>query len=80
MENKEGMWQDLVQKKYKLQNGICRVNSTMSDSPCWADLLKIKQIYMRGRMMVVGDGKQTDFWHDCRCGDKPLKDQFPELF
>ena len=34
------------------------------DSPVWKDLLKVKQIYLQGRIMVVGDGRSTDFWHD----------------
>jgi hypothetical protein len=30
----------------------------------WADMLHIKDIYVSGRKMVVGDGKRTHFWGD----------------
>jgi hypothetical protein len=28
----------------------------------------------------VGDGSWTQFWHDTWCGDRSLKESFPELF
>lgn len=78
--NKEGVWKDIVKRKYKLQNWICQVKSTVNDSPCWADLMKLKQIHMGGRIMIIGNGMQTDFWNDCWCGQIALKDQFLEFF
>lgn len=30
--------------------------------------------------MNVGNGQHTDFWNDIWCGEKSLKDQFPQLF
>lgn len=54
-----------VKRKYKLQNGICQVKSIVNDSPCWADLMKLKQIYMGGGIMIIDNGMQTEFWNDC---------------
>ncbi len=28
----------------------------------------------------VGDGARTRFWYDIQCGERPLKETFPELF
>jgi len=30
--------------------------------------------------MVVGNGKNTNFWHDKWCGQVSLKDKFPQLY
>lgn len=30
--------------------------------------------------MVVGNGKNTSFWHDKWCGQVSLKDKFPQLY
>ena len=32
------------------------------------------------RSMLVGNGKDTSFWHDKWCGNVSLKDNFPQLF
>jgi hypothetical protein len=43
-------------------------------------MLQVKQIYLKGRRMKVGDGKNTSFWCDAWCDQTPLKDRFPEIF
>jgi hypothetical protein len=35
-----------------------------SNSPIWNDLLKVKEIYLKGRVFKVGNGRQVDFWRD----------------
>ena len=47
-----------------------------TNSPVWNDLLKVKRLYQQGRVMVVGDGKATDFWEDAWCGTVSLKEFF----
>jgi hypothetical protein len=42
--------------------------------------LKVKQLYLKGRVMLVADGKRIDFWEDPWCGVVALKDKFRELF
>jgi hypothetical protein len=34
------------------------------DSPVWADLLKIKPIYLQGRKVLMRNGENTLFWRD----------------
>lgn len=60
LESREGLWQKIVRKKN--DGGIYQLHSTVNDSPCWADLIKMKDVYIIGRKMKVDDGKQTDFW------------------
>jgi len=48
--------------------------------PLWNDLLKVKDVYLKGRNMVIGKGKSTDFWSDVWCGTVSLKDKLPRIF
>jgi hypothetical protein len=34
------------------------------DSPLWTDMQKIKDIFLAGRRMQVGDGRMISFWQD----------------
>ena len=40
----------------------------------------MKDIYLKGRVFKVGDGKIVDFWKDRWCGAVTLEEKFPELF
>jgi hypothetical protein len=37
-------------------------------------------MYLAGRNVVIGNGKDTEFLRDPWCGTCPLKNQFIELF
>ena len=68
------------EKIYLKKGGISNVKHRQSDSPCWHDLIKIRDFYLAGRKMRICNGELTDFWHDAWCLDSPLKDRFPDLF
>jgi hypothetical protein len=59
IENEEGLWQEIVRKKYKIKGGIVQLKTKQTNSPLWNDLLKIKDLYLKGR-----NGRATDFWSD----------------
>jgi len=80
LESGEGLWQDIVKKKYMKNLCLQHLKKKPGNSPVWNDLLKVKDLYLQGRIMVVGDGQGTDFWQDAWCGAIPLKEKFPELF
>ena len=46
----------------------------------WNDIIKVRDIYVKNRVMVIGDRERTDIWSDACCGITPLKDIFPDLF
>lgn len=79
LEREEGLWQTIVRNKYLRQGGIFHIKHKQVDSASWHDLLKIKQLYLLGRCMVIGDGRRTDFWGDAWCGHTPLSQLFPSL-
>ncbi|WVZ60403.1 hypothetical protein U9M48_010430 [Paspalum notatum var. saurae] len=79
-ENEEGLWQNIVRKKYKVNNDISMVKHKMGDFPIWSDLIKIIDLYKRGRVVKTMNGDKTKFWHDCWLREKPLKDLYPVLY
>jgi hypothetical protein len=46
---------------------------THYESLPWADMLKVKEIYLSGRSMRVRYGKRNHFWCDTWCRQTPLK-------
>jgi len=80
VEKGEGLWQEIVRKKYIKQNCSSHLKYKATNSPVWNDLLKVREYYLKGRVMVVGNGKITDFWLDPWCGAAALKDKFPDLY
>ena len=61
-ESEEGLWQDIVKAKYVHNRPIAFIVHRQSDSPCWSDFLKVKNIYLENRVMRVGSGEQTSLW------------------
>jgi hypothetical protein len=59
---------------------INMLSKNPDNSPVWNDLLKVRNIYLKERSMVVGNGRSTSFWHDRWCGLVSLADKFPELY
>lgn len=59
---------------------LTQLKSRPGNSSLWNDLLKVKDLYLQSRSMVVGNGKKTDFWLDPWCGVVSLKDKFPYLY
>jgi hypothetical protein len=47
--NEEGIWQKIIKFKYLKNKSILDVSHKQSDSAIWADLLKVKNIYLQGR-------------------------------
>jgi hypothetical protein len=60
----DGLWQRLVKAKYGINKSLHHIRMKNYDSPIWKDLLKVKHLYLKSRMMVVGDGNSIDFWND----------------
>jgi hypothetical protein len=61
LEKHEGAWKDFMGAKYLGDAGIYGIKHRAQDSAFWSDMLHIKEIYMCGRRMQIGDGKRTDF-------------------
>jgi len=75
-----GLWQTIVKKKYLQGDTVGSVKHKLDDSPVWSDLLKIKHIYLKGRAMLVRNGRKPSLWTHCWLNDKPLCAVAPTLF
>jgi hypothetical protein len=78
--NLRGLWQEIVSKNYKIRGEISNLKCNPLNSPVWNNLIKIKELYLAGRKIIIGNGRDTDFWRDPWCGDYTLKNKFGELF
>lgn len=80
LESEDGLWQKIIKYKYMKRDSVCTVKHRQTDSPIWADLLKIRHIYLQGKRMCVNNGIKTLFWLDCWLYEKPLAQLYSDLF
>jgi hypothetical protein len=80
LECEDELWQEIVRLKYVKQSPICLIPHRLDDSPLWKDLLKIRQIYLKGRTYKMNNGKNVSFWLNVWLEDKPLCLCYPVLF
>jgi hypothetical protein len=80
LEKEEGLWQQILNHKYMKDQTIHDVMHKLNDSSIWSDLLKVKDIYLQGRSIVVSNGEQTRFWLDPWVYNSPICDIAPMLF
>jgi hypothetical protein len=70
----------VVEEDDLLRGPIACVGHRQGDSSYWTKLLKVENLYLENRTMVVGDGRKTSFWIDAWSSQLPLKLRFPDLF
>jgi hypothetical protein len=80
LETKDGLWQKIIRYKYLRNKSVCSVKHKQTNSAIWSDLLKIKDIYLQGKVMKLKNGNTTLFWKDRWLFDQPLSELFPDLF
>jgi hypothetical protein len=49
LDNEDGIWQNIVKAKYLRKSEVATATHKLDDCPVWADLLKVKNIYLKGR-------------------------------
>jgi hypothetical protein len=80
LENEEGLWQEIVKLKYVRDSLVCMIQSRISDSPWWKDLMNIRPIYVAGRGYEMNNGKLISFWLDPWLDKEPNCRMYPILF
>jgi hypothetical protein len=72
LEKEKGIWQEIIKAKYLQKEEVSSVRHKLIDSPVWTNLLKVKHIYLGGRMITTINGKKTMLWKDSWLSDKPI--------
>lgn len=80
LETGDGLWQQIVGAKYFKHQTIATIQPCSFDSPCWKAIMKVKQVYLAGRKIIVSNGGLVRVWFDPWASDIPFEDPFLYLF
>jgi hypothetical protein len=80
LENSNGLWQNIITKKYIKGKPLISVKQRQNDSQFWKKLLSLREVFFKHCKVVVGNGYKTSFWKNSWIGDGPLAVKFPVLF
>jgi hypothetical protein len=78
--NEEGVWQDILKKKYMNDKAIGQVQRKPGDSQFWAGLMNVKERFLGFSTFWVNNGRNIRFGEDIWTENRPLKEQFPLLY
>jgi hypothetical protein len=69
--NEDGVWQELLRKKYIHSKSLAEVKVKPLDSPFSRGLMKVKEDFLSRGSFTVGNGEGTRFWEDVWLGKNP---------
>ena len=78
--NEDGLWQDLLKRKYLSNKSISQVSKKLGDSHFWSGLMHVKNQFLVLGSFEVKCGNQARFWEDRWIGDKPLMEVYPSHY
>ena len=82
LNEKGNLWREVVAVKYGTSNLGWLPSSPRANYGCslWRYISKGWESFRPHFSFEVGDGSTISFWHNCWCGDRPLKLLFLDLF
>jgi hypothetical protein len=80
LESTEGLWQQIVRRKYIKGNPLILVDKKQEDSYFWKGLMNVKDTFYKFCRKKFGNGNRTSFWHDVWIGDQPFCVRFKRLW
>ncbi len=78
--NEDGLWKNMLRRKYLAKKTIMQVQKHPGDSHFWASLMTAKESFQSLGYFKTCDGKQVRFWEDCWIGSQPLEKEYPNLY
>jgi hypothetical protein len=78
--NEEGLWQEVLRRKYVKDKCLFQVQKRPGDSQFWASLMEVKDLLIQHGRCKVNNGQQTRFWEDVWIDKQPLMRRFPDLY
>jgi hypothetical protein len=76
----DGIWQQLLRRKYVGTKAISQVLWKPGDSHFWAGIMSTKRHFFPHGSFSIKDGSEIRFWEDIWLGPRPLKHQYPALY
>ena len=61
LEHEQGLWQDIVKKKYLKKSCLSLLKKSPKNSLVWNQLILVKDLYTSGRKISMGRGDSTSF-------------------
>jgi hypothetical protein len=59
LETQEGLWQEIFKAKYFRNQTVATIKLQFNDSLCWKNIMKVKDIYLVGRKVILNNGHLT---------------------
>ena len=78
--NEEGMWQQILRRKYLGNKTVGQVIRKPGDSHFWSGLMKVKNLFLANGTFKVNNGQATRFWEDKWLGNFTLQHKYPSLY
>jgi hypothetical protein len=78
--NEEGLWQEVIRKKYLCNKSIGQVRRKPGDSHFWTGLMKVRDMFLERGVFSVNNGRDIRFWEDRWLGNCTLQQRFPSLY
>jgi hypothetical protein len=76
----DGVWQNLLRRKYVGSKAISQVSWKPRDSHFWAGIMATKKYFFPHGSFSIRDGSEIRFWEDIWLGTTTLREQYPALF
>ena len=76
----DGVWQQLLRKKYVGSKEISRVIWKPGDSHFWAGIMATKKHFFPFGSFSIKNGAEIRFWEDRWLGTTTLREQYPTLY
>ena len=73
----DGTWQQILRNKYLGTKSLVQVHWKNRDSHFWANLMKVKNDFLKFGTFTIKNGSQVRFWEDIWLGNRPLRQQYP---
>jgi hypothetical protein len=80
LSNEDGLWQQVLKKKYLKGRTLSQVAKKKGGSHFWAGLMEVKDLVLQGGLFRVQDGSRTRFWEDLWLGKDHLMVKYPSLY
>jgi hypothetical protein len=78
--NEDGLWLEILRKKYLTNQTIGKVEKKSGDSQFWTGLMNAKLDFLWYGSFQIKNGRQIRFWEDKWLGNYNFQQHYPTLY